>query len=189
MDFTNARPYSTPTWMGSSIRCVTWRSRSICTAALVVRRVIAIARSFAEALKRNRSISKLQRICKSAFSAPSSSCPSRNTIALVFSVMDKNAAPMGAAALVVLLLIPFIKGSSSDELLTQDIVASHIRSLMVNHLADVPSTDEHTVKPWFNGKSIFHRRSATWPRKASLWWADVRLLGQSAGCGAGLSTR
>lgn len=67
----------------------------------------------------------------------------------------KMAAPMAAAALVVLLVTPFIRGPSSDELLTQDIVASHIRSLMVNHLADVPSTDEHTVKPWFNGKIDF----------------------------------
>jgi len=67
----------------------------------------------------------------------------------------KAAAPLAAAALGVLLLIPFIGGPSSDELLTQDIVASHIRSLMVNHLADVPSTDEHTVKPWFNGKIDF----------------------------------
>jgi anti-sigma factor RsiW len=65
------------------------------------------------------------------------------------------AAPMTAAALVVLLLIPFIKGPSTDERLTEDIVGSHIRSLMVNHLADVPSTDEHTVKPWFNGKIDF----------------------------------
>jgi anti-sigma factor RsiW len=62
---------------------------------------------------------------------------------------------MAAAALVVLMLVPFFAGPSSDELLTQDVVASHIRSLMVNHLADVRSTDEHTVKPWFNGKLDF----------------------------------
>ena len=65
------------------------------------------------------------------------------------------AAPLAAAALVVLMLVPFFGGPSSDELLTQDVVANHIRSLMVNHLADVRSTDEHTVKPWFNGKLDF----------------------------------
>ena len=67
----------------------------------------------------------------------------------------KVAAPVAATALVVLMLVPFFAGPSSDELLTQEVVASHIRSLMVNHLADVPSTDEHTVKPWFNGKLDF----------------------------------
>jgi anti-sigma factor RsiW len=65
------------------------------------------------------------------------------------------AVPVAVAAIVILIVVPFLRGPSTDELLRQEIVSSHVRSLMANHLADVASTDEHTVKPWFAGKLNF----------------------------------
>src|SRR4051794_20257371 len=56
-----------------------------------------------------------------------------------------------AASLAMVTLLPLGTNSVVD----QELVSSHVRSLQPGHLTDVQTTNQHIVKPWFNGRIDF----------------------------------
>jgi len=77
----------------------------------------------------------------------------------VFSDLPWNRLALAAAillaAIVASSLFPRMSAPTSDQFLAMQLIASHVRSLMANHLTDVASSDQHTVKPWLDVKLDF----------------------------------
>jgi anti-sigma factor RsiW len=77
---------------------------------------------------------------------PSATTTSRRTLLKGFAAGSLVSA--AAAASVAL----FVVREDRDRRIFGEAVSAHLRSLQADHLTDVLSTDQHTVKPWFNGR-------------------------------------
>ncbi len=65
------------------------------------------------------------------------------------------AAALIFAAIIIFNVVPRLQRPGADQFLVTQLIASHVRSLMANHLTDVASSDQHTVKPWLDAKLDF----------------------------------
>jgi anti-sigma factor RsiW len=88
----------------------------------------------------------LRRSLDNALPAPRENAPSRRSLLKGFALGSVFSAAVAASALVVVVRM------DQDQRLLSEVISAHLRSLQADHLTDVQSTDQHTVKPWFNGR-------------------------------------
>jgi anti-sigma factor RsiW len=112
--------------------------------------VAGLSRRLREGLTRHAAPAELRaRLSPATVSRPMPPAPSRGwqrrqAFALAASVMLAVAASGGTTY--------WLMRPPTVEPIAEEVVASHIRSLMPGHLIDIASSDQHTVKPWFDGR-------------------------------------
>ena len=118
-----------------------------CAAALKDYR--EMSKAIAEAGVHYKAPPELRRRIEAALPQPQAQVvqmPSRRSVLRGFA-MGSAVSAIAATGLVAIVL-----RNDDAERIQSEVVSAHLRSLQAGHLTDVISTDQHTVKPWFNGK-------------------------------------
>ena len=108
---------------------------------------------------RERAPEKLRRNLQAALSGTTETVRTVTPIRPKSSIRPTWWLTLAAAAVFVIVLgsrfLPNLTQSRGGNEMASAIVDAHLRSLQPGHLEDVISTDQHTVKPWFDGRIDF----------------------------------
>ena len=130
--------------------------RAIGTSALYYKAPSGLRQRIQTALRQETSTNGLQTASLDTRPAHVKS-DSRSSVTLFGSQWNwmALAAAILLAAIIGFNLLPRSQRPGPDQFLATQLIASHVRSLMANHLTDVASSDQHTVKPWLDTKLDF----------------------------------
>jgi anti-sigma factor RsiW len=117
--------------------------------------VVATTRTLKEGLVRHRAPDVLKARIRSALARPdaaeiSDAAEPRPRLRLPWAHLAAAAALIAVASSA--LTFAAVRQQAHAPTAAAGILSSHIRSLMPGHLVDIASTDQHNVKPWFNGR-------------------------------------
>jgi anti-sigma factor RsiW len=98
---------------------------------------------------------KLERLREEIAEADLEWRPRANLLKRSPAAWRKPALLVAAAAILALAVLVPLDIWRPDNALARQFLDDHLRALMTDHLVDVPSSDRHTVKPWFQGKLDF----------------------------------
>ena len=79
-------------------------------------------------------------------------------LARLWSRPWQSAAALAGAAVCIaalVIILPMMRNTDGTNAIAAEILDNHLRGLQPGHLFDVESSDRHTVKPWFQGRTDF----------------------------------